>query len=165
MEINKKELAAGAICIGIGLFFFLSAWFGLRMGTSQAMGPGYFPAMAGALLALIGVLVALTGIRAPATGFGPVPWRGIVMISVVPILFGFMARELGFLFSLILCCGVAAFASSRMTLRYAAVMTPLLVLLCWFIFVYLLELPIPLIGRWVGHVPVIGPMLVEWGGS
>jgi hypothetical protein len=149
MEINKKELASGLVCVGIGLYFCLTAWFALPMGTSRAMGPGYFPAMAGVLLVVIGLLVGVAGVRAPLSAFGPVPWRGLLMISLVPIIFGYLARGLGFLPTLIVCCGVAAFASTRMTLRYAAVLTVGLVILCWFIFVYLLELPIPLIGRWL----------------
>ena len=159
MELNKRELASGLVCVGIGLFFFLSSWLGLQMGTARAMGPGYFPSMAGALLIGLGVLIAITGVRTTAPAFGVVAWRGLVMILVVPVLFAVLVRGLGLIGTLIVCCFVAAFASRRMSLRYAAIMAPLLALLCWFVFVYLLDIQIQLIGPWVENAPVISRLI------
>ena len=49
MRINAIDAAVGVIFILIGAFFAIFALNYLPLGTSNRMGPGYFPTMVGGL--------------------------------------------------------------------------------------------------------------------
>lgn len=55
----SKDQFAGALMliVGVGAIYF--AW-PLNMGTAASMGPGYFPTVVGAVIALLGVAIAAT---------------------------------------------------------------------------------------------------------
>ena len=52
-----KDFWAGLMFIGVGLFFMIWALTHYQMGSAVRMGPAYFPAVLGGLLALLGALV------------------------------------------------------------------------------------------------------------
>ena len=56
---SPKDFWAGLMFIGVGAFFLIWALTHYQMGTAVRMGPAYFPAMLGGLLAFLGVLVLL----------------------------------------------------------------------------------------------------------
>jgi Tripartite tricarboxylate transporter TctB family len=56
---GPKDFWAGLMFIGVGAFFLIWALTHYQMGTAVRMGPAYFPAMLGGLLAFLGVLVLL----------------------------------------------------------------------------------------------------------
>ncbi len=55
---NGKDFWAGLMFIGFGLGFVLAS-FNYSMGSAVRMGPGYFPAVLGSLLAILGGLLFL----------------------------------------------------------------------------------------------------------
>ncbi len=58
MQIKSpKDFWAGLMFIGFGLFFALWAIYNYQMGSAVRMGPAYFPAVLGGLLAFLGALV------------------------------------------------------------------------------------------------------------
>ena len=54
-----KDFWAGLMFIGVGLFFMIWALTHYQMGSAVRMGPAYFPAVLGGLLAVLGVLVLI----------------------------------------------------------------------------------------------------------
>jgi hypothetical protein len=54
-----KDFWAGLMFIGVGLFFTVWALTHYQMGSAVRMGPAYFPAVLGGLLAFLGVLVLI----------------------------------------------------------------------------------------------------------
>jgi len=56
---GPKDFWAGLMFIGVGAFFLIWALTHYQMGTAVRMGPAYFPAMLGGLLAFLGALVLL----------------------------------------------------------------------------------------------------------
>ena len=54
-----KDFWAGLMFIGVGLFFVAWALTHYQMGSAVRMGPAYFPAVLGGLLAFLGVLVLI----------------------------------------------------------------------------------------------------------
>jgi len=54
-----KDFWAGLMFIGVGLFFMAWALTHYQMGSAVRMGPAYFPAVLGGLLAFLGVLVLI----------------------------------------------------------------------------------------------------------
>ena len=62
MKLNikgPKDFWAGLMFIGFGLFFVVWALTHYQMGTAVRMGPAYFPAVLGGLLAFLGAMVLL----------------------------------------------------------------------------------------------------------
>jgi hypothetical protein len=62
MKLNikgPKDFWAGLMFIGFGLFFMIWALTHYQMGSAVRMGPAYFPAVLGGLLAVLGAVVLL----------------------------------------------------------------------------------------------------------
>src|SRR3954470_23710716 len=56
---SPKDLWAGLMFVGFGLFFVVWAWTHYQMGSAVRMGPAYFPTLLGGLLVFLGALVLL----------------------------------------------------------------------------------------------------------
>jgi hypothetical protein len=149
MKINTKDLAAGSMFAGIGLFFVISAWLTLPIGQAFAMGPGYFPLVLGVVLTICGLGIAAAGIGKPAEMFGRVSWRGLVLVMASIIFFGVTVRGLGFAPALFVSVLFAALASGRLSGRTSLIVSAVLTVFCVGVFIYALRLPYPIIGRWI----------------
>src|SRR5262245_16027908 len=139
--MNRKDIGAGLLFIAFGAFFSIDAYKNLALGTALAMGPGYFPAMIGALLALFGAAIVLRGLRTAPSPFGDVSWRGVALIGLAPIVFGATVRGLGMAPAIILTTLISVFASRRVGLLKATTLTLGLTVFCIVVFSYGLGLP------------------------
>ena len=149
MGINVKEIAAGLMFSGIGLFFAISSWLTLPTGQAFAMGPGYFPLVLGFILTALGIAIIVSGARKPNAGLGPIAWRGIVLILASIVFFGVAVRGLGFAPSLFISLVLASASSGQVGWKATLVLSSLLTAFCVGIFIYALGLPYPLVGRWI----------------
>lgn len=147
---NPRDFWAGAIYLALAVTVL---WIGrgYTLGSSARMGPGYFPAVLGLLLALFGIVaVARSFVRAgdPITAFA---WRPLLLVLGSVVLFGFLVNGLGALIALPVMIVVAAMASrySRLDATSAAALVGI-VAFCVLVFVKGLGLPMPLIGSWLG---------------
>jgi putative tricarboxylic transport membrane protein len=150
MQLNYKDIAAGAIFVALGLAFALSAIVGLRMGSGLNMGPGYFPRALGFILVGLGAIIMLGAINKPESRIGKVSWRGVVLITASLFYFAFGVRTLGMVPALAGCIILACLASDRITLLRAVLISAALTSFATVLFVYALGLPISLIGPWLG---------------
>jgi hypothetical protein len=155
MTINRQDLAVGAIFIVIAGFFALNTFFplfqaALPIGTPQRMGPGFFPILLSALLAVIGVVIIAKGMRTEELTLNALPWRGLLVILPVPVLFGLTIRGLGLVPATFMAAFISSFASRRMKLWMAFALAAGLTLFCVLVFHYGLQVPTPLFGAWVG---------------
>jgi hypothetical protein len=149
LRIDVKELAAGALLVVVAALFATSALRNLKLGTANAMGPGYFPVMISIPLAAIGLFMsgrAIGRASEPMTLIRPV---ALLLVLAAPIAFALTIASLGFLPAVTLTVLVAAWASRLMTVRTAATVTAALVVLCIVIFYYLLRMPVQLVGPWL----------------
>jgi hypothetical protein len=150
MAVNHRELAAGAVFMLIGACFGLNAWFSLRIGEAQAMGPGYFPVTLGAVLAGLGAAIALSAVGKASEPFGRVSWRGVVLVVLSIFFFALTVRGLGLAPSLFVATLLAALASGRLSLAGAGLLALCMSVFSVGVFIYALRLPYPVIGRWLG---------------
>lgn len=150
MQLNYKDVAAGAIFIAIGLAFAVTAMIGLRMGSGLNMGPGYFPRALGFILVGLGAIIVFGAIGKPTSRIGKVSWRGVVMVTLALFFFAFGVRTLGMVPALAGCVMLACLASDRISLVRAVAISAVLTTFAALLFVYGLGLPIPLIGPWLG---------------
>jgi hypothetical protein len=148
MTVNSKDLTAGLLFIAVAALFAFGT-LDLDLGTPLKLGPGAFPLLLSGVLALLGLVIIAQAFRHPAVHDMAMPWRGIVLIILAPILFGLTARGLGLVLSVGLVVIASAFASQRMSLKVAMAITIGLTLFCVLVFNVGLGVPIRLFGPWV----------------
>lgn len=142
-----KDLAAGAIFVAFGLAFAVTAATRYEIGTLLRMGPGFFPVVLGGLLVLLGVLIAIKGfVAGEGSEFGPVPWKAAVLLVAALLFFGLAVRDLGLVPTLLVTVFLAAMAGRRARVIPALVISASLTALSVLIFVYVLQLRLPLVG-------------------
>lgn len=149
MTVNGNSLLAGAIFVAIGAFAVLSAVTDMEVGSALRMGPGYFPLIIGVGLLILGILIALQGEGNADFAMKALPWRGMILLSLAPILFGATIRGLGLVPATMLSAVSAAYASRAMTPLFAFVLAACLAAFCTLVFFYGLGLPLPAIGPWL----------------
>ncbi|WP_119304067.1 tripartite tricarboxylate transporter TctB family protein [Dongia deserti] len=148
MNANSKDLSAGLLFIAIAALFAFQTR-DLDMGTPLRLGPGAFPLLLAGVLALLGLIIVLQAFRNPVTHSMTIPWRGIVLIVLAPIVFGLTVRGLGLVASIALVVLISAYASRRMHLKLATLLTIGLTLFCVLVFSIGLGLPLRLVGSWL----------------
>src|SRR5690606_2386076 len=132
-----------------GLGFALMTLSGLAIRTARRMGPGYFPLMLSGILIALGLAIVVKGINHEDPVRGPLPWRGIVVLLSVPVIFGLLIRPPGMAPVLLITTFLPSFASRRMTLFAAIALSVGLVIFCVVVFNFGLGLPLRLFGPWV----------------
>ncbi|MGH8823228.1 MAG: tripartite tricarboxylate transporter TctB family protein [Jiangellaceae bacterium] len=149
---NRRSFAdilAGAIFFAIGMGFVAGS-LGYELGTPLRMGPGYFPLLAGGVLAVLGLAIVVKGIIAgELISFGTIPWRSVVAIVAALLFFGLTIRGLGFVPTVAVTALITALASYRIRLLTAVAVAAGLTVLCVLIFIVGLQLPLPLFGSWL----------------
>jgi hypothetical protein len=149
MNANTKDVSAGLLFIAIAALFALGTQ-ELDFGTARKLGPGAFPLLLAGALGLLGLVIVVQAFRNPATHQVVIPWRGILLIVVAPVVFGLTVRGLGLVASIALVVAISAFASQRMSARLAVMLTVGLTLFCVLVFRIGLGLPLKLVGPWLG---------------
>lgn len=146
---NPKDFWSGVIfiAVGAGVAFLARAY---PMGTTMRMGPGYFPAVLGVLLALLGIFVVLRSFARPGAPLGRPAFGPIALVLGSIVLFGLLLRPLGLVGAILLLVMASARASRRFRWPAAAGLAVGLAVGCAILFVRLLGLPIPLRGTWLG---------------
>ena len=150
VSFSSRVRFCGLLCIFVGLFFAIQAY-GLELGSSFRMGPGYFPLVLAGILVLLGIIVLIQGTQIEHEPMGPIAWRGLLFILPAPILFGLTVRGLGFVPSLFLTGLLAAFASTKMRPGTALLLVGGLTLFSVIVFSYALGLPFRRFGPWLGQ--------------
>jgi hypothetical protein len=144
-----KDVLAGAVFIVLGLGFALGA-LAYDIGTPLRMGPGYVPLILGVVLVGFGILVIAKGfIAGEGEPIGNVDWRAVVLITASLLFFGITIRGLGVVGALFGASLLATLARSSTSLREALVIAVGLTVLSVAIFIFALQLRLPLIGSWI----------------
>ncbi len=149
MHVNQKDVGAGALFLGFGLFFALSSFFGLTLGNPHQMGPGFFPFLLGAVLCCFGLGILLNALRIASQSIGAIPWRGLILVFASVLFFTLTVTGLGILPALAGCTFLAGMAPRDANWKSVAVLTIALTAFCMAIFIYGLRLPYPVFGPWL----------------
>ena len=144
-----KDVLAGAIFIVLGLAFALGA-LAYEVGDPLRMGPGYMPLALGILVTALGMGVIIKGFLAGEGGaIGGVEWRAVVLIVAALLFFGLTVRGLGVAGALFGTTLLAALARDRTAPLEALTIAAGLTLLSVVLFIYVLQLRLPLTGPWL----------------
>ncbi len=151
----NRDHWAGALMLLTGIFAAVQGAH-YKIGSLSRMGPGFFPASVGALLALTGLAMLLTARRKepalvaahPQEGAGqPSQLRGWILIctSIVAfIVFGTYGGLVPATFAIVF---ISALADRENTLKSAFILALAMVVVCVVVFWWLLQVQFPLF-RW-----------------
>ena len=148
VSFDTTNAICGALLVATGAFFAIQSY-NLDLGTTLRMGPGYFPLLLSGVLIILGAIVFVQALRVKGEPMEPLAWRGMLFILPAPIFFGLTVRGLGFVPAIFLTAFIACFASHRMTVIYAILLSVLLTVFSVGVFSYGLGLPFERFGPWV----------------
>jgi hypothetical protein len=139
-QVINRPLLRGALfaCIGLGAVI-IGAGYGI--GGSTAMGPGYFPVLSGALLAVMGLADIVRGLRANAEPFPRPHLWPVACLACGVIGFGLLIEHGGLLLAVAILVAFAFLASRRVNPLEAVLLFAILVALSGALFVYGLGSP------------------------
>ncbi len=146
---SQKDFFAGLLFIAFGAAFMWIAQ-DYTFGTARRMGPAFFPIILSGILIAIGIFIAARGIMVseePMRGF---TLKGLVLVIVGTLLFGFLVRNAGVPIATALLVSVSAFASQRFNWKPTLVLAIGMSVFCTVVFIYALGLPMPVRGPWLG---------------
>ena len=147
---NLRDFWAGAIYLALAAVVLVIGR-NYSLGSSARMGPGYFPAALGMILAGFGVVSVGRSFLRPGEPITAFAVRPLVLVLGSVVLFGLLLDPLGVLIALPCLIVVSALASrySRINVTSVAALVGL-VAFCVIVFVKGLGVPMPLIGSWFG---------------
>ncbi len=146
---NPKDFWAGLIYLALGLAAVLLAR-DYGFGSANRMGPGYFPTVLGALLALIGLIAVLRALVRPGAAIGAFAWKEVCLVLAATLLFGALIRGAGLVIALPVLVLLGAYASVHFRWRAALALAAGLTAFSALVFVKALGVPMPLLGAWFG---------------
>lgn len=113
MQQRSNNFIAGSLFLAIAALFGSTAIYTLDVGTPGEMGPGFFPILISLLLAGLGVaiMIARSGDDEPERK--PIAWRGVLLVTLAPIVFAFSVRTIGLVPALLLSVTIAVAASRK----------------------------------------------------
>jgi len=138
-SVDKRDLAAGAALIAIGLIFAVGS-VQLRIGTARSMGAGFFPLIFSVVTVVIGLLVAVPALSRSGDLVVP-PWRPFLSVIGSIALFSAVMETFGLVPAVAGTVCLAALADRRSTVLSALLLAAGLAVACWVLFVLALGLP------------------------
>jgi len=146
---NAKDFWTGLIYVFFGATAILVAR-DYGMGTAVKMGPAYFPTILGGLLVGIGVISVIRSFIVHGTPIGAFAFKGLTLVTVSALVFGFLVRRAGLAVALPLLVIISAYASTRFRWRPTLLLAAGLTVFCALVFLKGLGIPLPIIGPWFG---------------
>lgn len=151
---NSQDFFAGLLFLVAGLVFAIGSR-SYPMGSTGAMGPGYFPMLLGSALALVGIAVAtqaVVGKARPDQTVGAWAWHPLACIIGASILFALCLSGVPILGVPVLGMGigvyvlviVASLASARFEWRSVLALATVLAVGSYLVFIRALGLLIPM---------------------
>ena len=142
---SQKDFWSGLMFLVVGIGF---AWGATEysFGSSARPGPGYFPFGLGILLAILGGAVLFKALTIESEGgdpIGGVAWKPLLIIVASVVLFGLMLPRLGVAITLPVLIVFSAMAGDEFRWRGALLSAVVLTVGSWFIFVWGLNLVLP----------------------
>ena len=143
---SQRDFWSGLMFVTVGVVFAVGAT-GYSMGSSARPGAGYFPMILSVAMALLGAVVLFKSLTIETEGGDPVgafAWRPLLVIVASIAMFGFALPVLGMFMTIPLLIIMVSFAGNEF--GWIGVMLNCLVLTLgsWVIFIWGLNLTIPL---------------------
>ncbi len=143
---SQRDFWSGVMFVAIGLGF---AWGATEysFGSSARPGPGYFPFGLGILMAVLGGAVLFKALTIETEGGDPIgafAWKPLIIIVGSMVLFGLLLPRLGMFIALPLLVITSARAGDEFHPVEAVINAAIITAFSWLVFIYGLNLTIPL---------------------
>jgi putative tricarboxylic transport membrane protein len=140
---SPKDFWAGLMFFGVGVFFMVWSISFYQMGSAVRMGPAYFPAVLGGLLAVLGAIVLAGSFTVQGPPVPPFSFRPLILLSVGVVLYGYLMKPLGLVGATAALVYVSAAGGHEFNWKEVTVLYVILILFSWLVFVKGLTLPFP----------------------
>ena len=151
---SPKDFWAGLMFMGVGLFFLVWAVTHYQMGTAVRMGPAYFPALLGGLMAVLGFIVLLGSF---AISGPPVPkfqFRPLLLISLACVVYGYLMKPLGLILATAALVFISAYGGHEFKWKEVTILYVVLIVFSVLVFVKGLTLPFPICPAFMDTCPI-----------
>ena len=141
---SPKDFWAGMMFLGVGLFFAVWAVVNYQMGSAVRMGPAYFPAVLGGLLALLGGAVVAGSFAVAGPAVPRFHFRPLLLIVVGCVAYGYLMKPLGLVGATAVLVFVSALGGHEFKWKEVTILYVVLIVFSVLVFVKGLTLPFPL---------------------
>lgn len=141
-KLSHQDLAAALVCLVVAL---AGAWLtlGLPIGTARRMGPGYMPMGSFMLLGVLGLAILVGSVLGAHDRISKWYWREIALISGALTAFGLLLERAGLMVAIVVTISIAMLAERPPKPLRILFITPILVGLCYAIFIWGLDIRVP----------------------
>ena len=149
---SQRDFVSGLLFIVVGVIFAVGAT-NYSMGSSAKPGAGYFPLILSVLMTILGAIVlfkSLTIETEAGDPIGHIAWRPLLVIVASIAVFGLALPELGMFITIPLLIVMVSFAGDEFSWRGAIANSAVLTAGSWVIFIWGLNLTIPLKPAFMG---------------
>jgi Tripartite tricarboxylate transporter TctB family len=166
---SQQDFWAGLMFIAFGLFFILFALgtpefvngivgtkliAGYQMGSAVRMGPAYFPAMLGGLLAILGLFVLFDSLVEEGPEVAKFHFRPLIFIGISSLAFAYLLKPLGLVFASVALVFISAYGGHEFKWKEVAILSAVLVVGSVLVFVKGLTLPFPICPSFIETCPI-----------
>ncbi|MCC6210608.1 MAG: tripartite tricarboxylate transporter TctB family protein [Burkholderiales bacterium] len=151
---SPRDFWAGLMFIAFGLFFLLVAQFNYQMGSAVRMGPGYFPSVLGAILAVLGGIVLFNSFLIAGTPVPKFHFRPVIFVLISGLAFAYLLKPLGLVLATIALVFISAYGGHEFRWKEVAILSAVLVIFSVVVFVKGLTLPFPICPSFVEICPI-----------
>ena len=141
---NPTDFWTGLLFGGFGLFVAVYAVTHYRMGSALRMGPGYFPAWIGGLVALLGLILMVSALRFEGAPLPRLRLRPTLLVLAGSVAFGYLLKPLGLVLATAVLVLISAAGGHEFRWREVVPLALALAVFAVGVFVYGLGLPFPL---------------------
>jgi len=148
---SEKDFWSGLMFLAVGVGFAWGAT-NYSFGSAARPGPAYFPFGLGIIMAVLGALILFKALTIEVEGgdrIGGVAWKPLAIIVGSVALFGLLLPRLGMFVSLPLLVITTALAGDEFHWGEAIANAAALTAGSWFIFIWGLNLTIPLLPSFI----------------
>ena len=140
---NQEDFWSGVMFIAFGaLAIFIAQDY--PYGSAARMGPGYFPTWIGITLVILGAVISASGFKSVGEGVGKFAYKPMILLSLAFVIFGWAIDHIGFVPALFIMIVLSALSGQDFRLKEVLLMSVVLIIGSWALFIKGLDLPFPL---------------------
>jgi Tripartite tricarboxylate transporter TctB family len=143
---SQRDFWSGLMFVCVGIAFAVGAT-NYSMGSSARPGPGYFPLILSAFMAILGAVVLFKSLTIETDDGDPIgafAWRPLIVIVAAITFFGLALPRLGMLVTVPILIVITSLAGDEFHWKGVIVNAVVLTVGAWAIFIAGLKLTIPL---------------------
>ncbi|HKX43192.1 MAG TPA: tripartite tricarboxylate transporter TctB family protein [Burkholderiaceae bacterium] len=143
---SQRDFFSGLMFVVVGVVFAVGAT-NYSMGTSARPGAGYFPLMLSVILAILGAIVMFKALTIETEGgdlIGSIAWKPLIIVVASIAVFGLALPRLGMFITIPLLIIMVSFAGDEFGWKGVLLNCVVLTIGSWAIFIWGLNLTIPL---------------------